>query len=294
MLIIIYLYDVKLLLNYIAAQIDLTFSNCTPLSGGDIASVYLLEASNQKLVLKTSAASNALAMFQTEKLGLGTIAATKIIKTPEIYLSDAFQNTAFLLMEYIAAKRPDSKDFTQLGQALGQLHQINHTNFGFAHDNFIGSLPQFNNFHNTWLDFYISQRLLPQFQLAQQSGLLTLNEVPTKTILLQKGASLFQNVQPSLLHGDLWSGNYLIATDGTPYLIDPAVYFGHAEVDIAMTQLFGGFGPSFYEAYQEIHPFSEAMSVRQDWYQLYYLLVHLNLFGRSYYGQVKRIIGKIC
>lgn len=281
------------LLHHISQKISTTILSSSPLSGGDISNVYILETKVQKFVLKTNKSPQALMMFQVEQIGLEAIAATKTIATPQILLCDIYQGTAFLLMEYIATKRPDNSDFQRLGIALGQLHQITNISFGWRQDNFIGSLPQSNSSHNSWLDFYIFERLLPQFQLAKQKQLLSPKEIPTKNTLLKKGKALFKNSQPSLLHGDLWNGNFLIARDGTPFLIDPAVYYGHAEVDIAMTHLFGGFGAAFYTAYYELHPPNKGAAIRQDWYQLYYLLVHLNMFGRGYYGQIKQILNNI-
>ena len=281
------------LLQYIALKINCSILSLTPLSGGDISNVYLVETQTQKFVLKTNTAPQALAMFRAEKAGLVAIEATKTIRTPQVFLADIYRGTAFLLLEYIATKRPDTSDFQRLGQSLGQLHQVKHLSFGWDKPNFIGTLSQSNIKYQTWLDFYISQRLLPQFQLAQQQQLLSSKEIPSKNHLLKKGATLFQDIQPTLLHGDLWNGNFLIASNGNPYLIDPAVYYGHAEVDIAMTRLFGGFGTAFYEAYYELHPPKRSIVIRQDWYQLYYLLVNLNLFGRGYYGQVKQILDNL-
>lgn len=278
------------LIFHLTQIIDNPIIKWTSLSGGDISNVYLLESANQKFVLKTNTTRNAQAMFQAEQDGLEKIAATNTIKTPKIFLCEIFEGTSFLLMEYIETKQPNSTDFAKLGHALGQLHQVTNHSFGSLIDNFIGSLPQSNTPHENWLDFYINQRLVPQFELAQQKQLLALQEIPSKEQLLEKGKDLFQNLQPSLLHGDLWSGNYLISTDGIPYLIDPAFYYGHSEIDIAMTRLFGGFGRSFYSAYHEIHPKNDGIALREKWYQLYYLLVHLNLFGRGYYGAVSRIL----
>lgn len=278
------------LLDFITQKIDSPILSCSALSGGDISNIYLLETRDQRFVLKTNRTQDALAMFQAEKMGLEAIAITKIIQTPLIYQCERYLDTAFLLMEYISSKRPNKMDFERLGQKIGKLHRISATTFGWEKDNFIGNLRQSNTNYTTWLDFYISERLMPQFQLAQKAGLLSVEEIPAKTTLLKKGMPLFRNIQPALLHGDLWSGNYLIALDGTPYLIDPATYYGHSEKDIAMTRLFGGFGATFYDAYHEIHPPQDGITIRQNWYQLYYLLVHLNLCGKGYYGQVKQIL----
>ncbi len=176
------------------------------------------------------------------------------------------------------------------GQQLGHLHKISTSQFGWDSDNFIGSLHQSNKTHDTWPDFYVSERLLPQLQLTVDQGLLSVGDVPSEHTMLSVMATLCPQVKPSLLHGDLWSGNYLISKDGIPYLIDPAVYRGHSEIDIAMSKLFGGFGASFYQVYNEVIPADNFSNDRIKIYQLYYLLVHLNLFGRSYYSGVKAIL----
>jgi len=277
-------------LSAISQQLDIPILKYEPLSGGDISNAYLLHTSHKRYFLKTNASPQASTMFQVEKKGLAEIASTKTIATPKVFLCGQAEQVAYLLMEYIEPKRPDQNDFEQLGRDLARLHSVSSNHFGWSRDNFIGSLPQSNQVHNNWNSFYVEERLLPQLQLAQQQSLLTQKEVPTKATILAKGASLFKNISSVLLHGDLWSGNFLIASNGTPYLIDPAVYYGHAEVDIAMTRLFGGFDSAFYQSYYDVHPLKEGAKQRQDWYQLYYLLVHLNLFGTSYYTAVSRIL----
>ncbi len=135
---------------------------------------------------------------------------------------------------------------------------------------------------------------MPQFRMALSRNSLRKEEVPQASELMEKLHPYFQHVEPRLLHGDLWSGNYLISEDGEPYLIDPSVYFGDPVVDLAMSRLFGGFGPGFYDGYMHIAGHFPFESERTDLYQLYYLLVHLNLFGGSYYGSVKRIMNRYC
>ncbi|XCF05683.1 fructosamine kinase family protein [Tamlana crocina] len=264
----------------------------SPVHGGDISTAYKIETATNAYFLKTNQASSALTMFEIEANGLNLIGSTNTIKTPKVLFCNRFGNHAFLLMEFIESKSPSAKDFEHLGQQLAQLHQCSSKNFGLETDNFIGSLPQSNTQHSNWVDFYIHERLQPQFKLAHQKHLLTSSEIPSVKKMNNSLSPLFKNIKPSLLHGDLWSGNYLISKDGTPYLIDPAVYFGHNEVDIAMSKLFGGFGESFYQSYVEIFPFSDETSARIDIYQLYYLLVHLNLFGNSYRNSVKTILEK--
>lgn len=235
----------------------------------------------------------AFEMFQAEKSGLEAIAKTKTIATPKVLLCEPLEKGGLLMMEYIEPKRASTKEMELLGHQLAHLHKNSTAEkFGWETDNFIGSLPQSNERHSDWSAFYVHERLLPQLKMSFDAGRLQALEIPSEERLLKTCAELFLETKPSLLHGDLWGGNYLISKNGVPYLIDPAVYFGHHEVDSAMTLLFGGFGTSFYKAYAEHFPQIEGEKERIDIYQLYYLLVHLNLFGGSYYGQVKSILDK--
>jgi fructosamine-3-kinase len=274
-------------LEHISWVIDCKIQKVRPILGGDIASAYLLETLTEKLFLKTHSNTE---LLQAEAHALNTIAKTNCIATPKVHAIGNYENNAFLVMEYIEYKSPTSRDFQLFGRQLATLHQTTNEHFGFDQNNFIGSLPQSNNQHSTWLDFYTEERLNPQLQLSINKGLLHKREVPTIDKMKESCANLFQNIKPSLLQGDLWSGNFLISSDGIPYLIDPSTYFGHAEVDIAMSKLFGGFGSSFYESYYNIIPQDDHTSTRIELYQLYYLLVHLNLFGRSYYSSVVSIL----
>ena len=229
-------------------------------------------------------------MYQAEAKGLQRLAATQTIAVPEVVLVDEHEGDAYLVMYYVKSKRPAPYDFEQLGRQLAKLHQTaTNAAFGNDHDNYIGSLPQSNSSKADWPTFYVKERLLPQYKLAGHKGLLSAQQLPSEESLVPVCTSLFGKVKPALLHGDLWGGNFLIATDGSPYLIDPAVYYGHSEVDLAMSKLFGGFGGQFYSAYHEIIPPHDNQSALTEIYQLYYLLVHLNLFGRSYLGSVLQI-----
>ena len=279
----------KKLLIHISNVLEESISKVQSVSGGDISKAYLIETSQQKYFLKVNSNNNALSMFNAEKIGLETIANTNTIATPKVFASSIFQNNAFLILEFIESKSPNNKDFENLGHKLAELHKHQSSDFGFFNDNFIGSLLQHNNIHPNWAKFYISQRLLPQIELANSKKLLEQKDVPNSETMQKVCNDIFKQVSPSLLHGDLWSGNYLISTEGKPYLIDPAVYYGHSEVDIAMSKLFGGFGTSFYETYHSSFPKTQEFDARIELYQLYYLLVHLNLFGKSYYNSVKQI-----
>jgi fructosamine-3-kinase len=231
-------------------------------------------------------------MFQQEAIALRIIAQTNTIKTPKVIDVASFENENYVLMEFIDSKTPSPQDQHLLGKQLAQLHQTSSNYFGFEFDNFIGSLPQNNNSHDNWTDFYIEERLAPQIKMAINKGSFLPSEAPSIQLMKSNTSKYFNTVKPSLLHGDLWSGNYLIASNGTPYLIDPATYYGHSEVDIAMSLLFGGFSNAFYETYHQIIPRDSYTETRIELYQLYYLLVHLNLFGSSYYNSVKRILNK--
>lgn len=277
-------------LDYISQILGKPIISFSALSGGDISKVYKLNTANHELLLKTHSGVQAYAMLSAEKLGLETIAKTATIKTPEVYEIGNYESSSFLVMEYIPIKNPDKIDYEKLGQQLAELHKISTTHFGFDSDNFIGSLPQSNHKNQDWTTFYITERIQPQLDLALQNTLLSIQEIPHFDTMEKACNNLFPDLKPSLLHGDLWGGNYLIASDGTPYLIDPAVYYGQAEADLAMSRLFGGFSSSFYEAYHSVIPKLPNSQERNDLYQLYYLLVHLNLFGRSYYSGVKRIL----
>jgi fructosamine-3-kinase len=278
--------------DYISSLLKETILSVLPVSGGDISQSFKINTPKNSYFIKTNRSKDALTMFQAETYALNLIRSTDTIKSPEVLLSDTFHEYSFLILEFIESKSPSSHDFKTLGTKLAELHQITSDVFGLDEDNFIGSLFQSNKQNTSWVEFYTNERLLPQLQLAKQHDLLSDNECPSEIVITEILGNLFQNVKPSLLHGDLWSGNYLIAKDGTPYLIDPATYYGHHEVDIAMSKLFGGFGEDFYKAYYNILTTDTKTNSRLEIYQLYYLLVHLNLFGKSYYSSVNRILKK--
>ena len=277
---------------HISSLLNVPVNNIQSVSGGDISKAYKIDTPNNSYFLKTNSGANAFKMFQAESYGLQLIKDTNTLKTPKVLVCDTFQNTSILLMEFIESKSPSNDDYEKLGLKLAELHQYTSEYFGLHLDNFIGSLPQSNKPHKNWVNFYANERMLPQLKLAKQKGLLSDNECPSAKRIEDSLNHLFETIKPSLLHGDLWNGNYLISIDGEPYLIDPAIYYGHHEVDIAMSKLFGGFGEGFYKAYHSILPYDLKTTARIDIYQLYYLLVHLNLFGRSYYGSVVSILKK--
>ncbi len=241
----------KALVDYLSNLIGETISDYKPISGGDISSAFLLRTSKNHYFLKVNSSDYAHTMFLRESSGLKAISKTNTIKTPKVFKCGIYNDLSFLLMEYIERKSPSNNDFELLGNQLALLHSVTKNEFGFKEDNFIGSLPQSNRKHNSWINYYMEERIIPQIQLALSNNLLSSKDVPSRQSMNKVCKEFFIDISPSLLHGDLWSGNFLIASDSTPYLIDPAVYYGHHEVDIAMSKLFGGFGMPFYKAYQE-------------------------------------------
>lgn len=280
------------LLKYISELVGSEIVEYQPISGGDISHVYRLDTKDARVVVKASADISALKMFEAEQAGLQAIKQTNSIKVPEVLFCDHFEKTSFIGMEFVETRKARAHDFLRLGEQLGTLHQNTSIFFGWDENNFIGSLSQLNKKTSNWSSFYVSQRLVPQIQMAKAKGFMSDFDQRSYDKMYLVVEDLCPPVEPALLHGDLWSGNYLISSNGVPHLIDPAVYFGHGEVDLAMTQLFGGFSEIFYAAYAECHPPLPGAEERKDLYQLYYLLVHLNLFGGSYYSAVKKIVDK--
>jgi fructosamine-3-kinase len=283
----------KDLLNYISKYLNGNIVNYQTLSGGDISKSYVLSTKTDRFFLKINSDCEITDLFLKEKEGLEAIRNTKTIATPEIYHLGKFKNSSFMILQYIERKHPDDADFTRLGHQLALLHKNGQSTFGFNTDNYIGSLNQSNHSRDDWTSFYINERLIPQFELSVSRNLLVPTDIPKKDKLLNVCNALFSDIKPSFLHGDLWNGNFMISSDGVPYLIDPAVYYGHHEIDIAMTKLFGGFSKSFYRAYQEHFNVKIDNDDRCVLYQLYYLLVHLNLFGLTYKSSVKNILNRI-
>ena len=194
----------------------------------------------------------------------------------------------FLLMEYIESS--DTGDSFNFGAELAQLHLNQSDHFGFHSDNFIGSLHQSNRNQDRWKDFFHSERLLPQLKLAVDTGKIEYRIMNHLEKLYSRLDDLLPAAKPSLLHGDLWGGNYLFNVDGNAVLIDPAVYYGHPEMDLAFSKMFGGFTKDFYRGYESVSPLEPGFNERISVYNLYPLLVHVNLFGGSYVDQVRAIL----
>lgn len=261
------------------------------LSGGDIAHAQKVVTNKQSYFVKSGSFPFAHELFEQEAVGLKALEKSRTIGIPKIIGTHSIDGTSCLILEFIETKHPQSNDMEHFGRQLAHLHLSAKMDFfGFETDNYIGKLPQSNQTHSEWANFYVEERLQPQFKLAGRLELLDASKLPTTKRLIERCRELFGKITPSLLHGDLWSGNYLIDSTGKPFLIDPAVYYGHHVVDLAMSKLFGGFSRVFYEAYHEIIPPHENQAALIDIYQLYFLLVHLNLFGTSYRNSVVQLL----
>ena len=271
-------------------------------SGGDINKAYALTLNNgEHVFMKANAKKNA-PFFTAEAAGLSAIASCGTIKTPEILCTgtDAGDNEgySFLLLKYIQSAGKRNDYWETFGRELAQLHKSdtdcimeNKGRFGFFMDNFIGARGQLNTPCESWISFFRDKRLVPQFKAAD-SYFSSSDRAQIAKLLDHLDEFLLEPAKPSLIHGDLWSGNAMCGPEGKAVLIDPAAYVGHAEADLAMTELFGGFPPEFYDAYREVTPLEPEYENRRDLYNLYHLLNHLNMFGSSYLGAVLSIVSE--
>jgi fructosamine-3-kinase len=281
------------LIKALEGTFGLEIQKIRPVGGGDIASSYLLSTARGPIFAKIMEGPDGLEMLEAEKDGLEAISNSDSLEVPRVLGCAPTPAGSCLLLEYVPPGPGSKAASRELGRGLARMHQVTSSSFGWHRPNFIGTLPQGNKEAPEWPAFYAGNRLFPQFEMARSRQLLSTAEIPGMERMKARVADLVPEVPPSLLHGDLWGGNYLISVNGTPYLIDPAVYYGHAEVDLAMSLLFGGFPQEFYDAYFEVNPKEAGFDLRVKLYQLYYLLVHLNLFGRSYYSSVSAITSEL-
>jgi len=266
----------------------------TPVSGGDINDAYKLTLTDGRQVFMKANRSADLSVFQAEAEGLEAIRATDTIGVPQVIaVGKDQQYGAFLLLEWVEAAPKAHGFWETFGRSLARMHQAPASRFGWEKDNYIGASPQINTPHENWIAFYRDCRLSPQIKRAQRYFDPSMRKRITR-LLDHLEDHLVEPPHPSLLHGDLWSGNFITGNDGQAWLIDPAVYVGHAEADLAMTELFGGFAPAFYSAYREVNPLQPGYEQRRDLYNLYHLLNHLNLFGRGYLSSVLKILNRYC
>lgn len=232
-------------------------------------------------------------MFQKEALGLKLLTAAGDIKIPEVIAFGKMDGKHYLLMENIESAPASSSYWTNFGESLAQMHRQNSTErYGLDHDNYIGKLPQANDFHENWVDFFVHHRLEYQLKLAIQNGLVSSDLASRYRKFYERLPDLLPVDQPALLHGDMWSGNVMVGDGGKVCLIDPAVYYGHREIELAFTQMFGGFSQEFYQSYHATYPLESGFDERVDIYNMYPHMVHVNLFGTSYLSGVQQVLNR--
>ncbi len=266
-----------------------------PVAGGDIHRAHALQtAGGRRFFVKYNNTPEAPEMFHTEALGLALLGASRVIAVPHVqaYGTAPEEGWAFLALDFVESGPRNRLFWETFGDALANLHGNTSAQYGFAHDNFIGSLRQSNRRHDTWQDFYAAERLLPQTRLARDAGRLDAATVRRLEKLCSRLGNLCPEEAPALVHGDLWSGNFICNADSLPVLIDPAAAFSHRETDLAMARLFGGFDLAFFQGYEKAWPLEQGFEERIEIYQLYYLLVHVNLFGGNYVASVRQILDR--
>ena len=268
-------------------------------SGGDISQAARVEAAGGTFLVKWHAhpprpAAGWPGMFEAEARGLQLLTSAKTVRVPAVlgFGEPAGNSPAFIAMEWIERGTDSQRAAAALGKGLAALHHRTTSVYGLDHHNYCGATPQDNTQCESWVEFYGERRLGFQLALAARRGLMpTARRGRLERVIAGLDRWIDESAcQPSLLHGDLWGGNWLAGADGEPALIDPAVYFGDREAELAMCRLFGGFPPDFYRAYDHAWPPAPGRDGRIQLYQLYHVLNHLNLFGESYGGQVDAIL----
>ncbi len=276
----------------VAAATGRSFSveSARHVGGGCINDAIVLEGDSYSCFVKLNQ-PHLLDMFEAEAAGLDEIRKADAIRAPRPLASGIADGQAFLALEYVPLGGSGSP--ADFGERLAAMHRYTAPSFGWGRNNTIGSTPQINDWMGDWIEFWRERRLRYQLDLAARNGQRSLRDQADP--LLEDLPRFFEtrSPQPSLLHGDLWGGNYGYDSDGNPVIYDPAVYYGDREADIAMTELFGGFGARFYDAYNAAYPLDAGYGARKTLYNLYHILNHFNLFGGGYASQALSMIQRL-
>lgn len=272
------------------SHLNFKITGVTPVQGGDINKAYCIEAEEGKFFLKVNNKAKYPALFEKEANGLKALAATSALTIPEVIDTGAADSLQYLLLEWIDSGNAASNTWMNFGHQLAKMHKRPKHAFGFAEDNYLGTYLQHNTYTSTWKEFYAQYRILPIIKLLRDQRKIHNETVASAENFCKSLDNIFPVEPPALLHGDLWSGNYLIAANGSAALIDPAVYCGHREMDIGMSKLFGGFSELFYNSYNEIYPLEQGWQERLSYSQLYPLLFHAYAFRGNYIGCIKNIL----
>jgi len=258
--------------------------------GGDINDAYCLVTSTAKYFLKINDKNKYPAMFEKEARGLELLRKNCSLIIPQVIKTGITDNKQWLVLEWLDKGSPKKDMWEKFGQSLALVHKEPQESFGSNEDNFIGSLKQINSTHNEWHSFYTECRIMPLVKVLFDNGDYSKNDLLAVKNFCDRLKDIFPAESPSMLHGDLWAGNYLIHSSGYAAIYDPAAYFGHREMDIGMTKLFGGFDQRFYDAYNETYLLERDWQKRLSTTQLYPLLVHAVLFGGHYISSTRNIL----
>ncbi len=280
----------KVLTKYIGS--DVKINSFSSVGGGSINETYKLSTNEGYFFVKKNSVSQYPQMFKKEAQSLKVLRDANELDIPEVVGIGESGDETFLIIKFIENGVKKSSFWDDFGQQVAALHKHTNTYFGLDHDNYIGSLKQYNRIHNNWSDFFREERLEKQVRLARDYGRIDKGTVVAFDRFYIKLDDIFPIEPSSLLHGDLWGGNFMVNNVGSPVIFDPAVYYGHREMDLGMSQLFGGFDKQFYLSYNLHYPLENGWEKRLDYCNLYPLMVHVNLFGGGYAQSVKSILKK--
>ncbi|MBC7861404.1 MAG: fructosamine kinase family protein [Bacteroidia bacterium] len=272
-------------------KIESEISSVKNVSGGCINQCFEFVFAEKKFFLKINSIRKFPGMFAAEEKGLRLLTNASPLRVPLPLINGESGDHQYLVLSYLEKSLADENYFSLLGNGLALLHKNSSADFGLDLDNFIGALPQKNSSYLTFTDFFIHNRIEFQLKMAVNSHRLEKKWARNAEVLFSELPAIIPSEKPALLHGDLWSGNVMCTVNG-PAVFDPAVYYGHRESDIAMTLLFGGFPASFYNAYENEFPLQKNWKERTEIFNLYPLLVHLNLFGAAYLSQIESCLRK--
>jgi fructosamine-3-kinase len=267
---------------HIEELLGLSSSQMQRVHGGDISDAWCFASGDQRYFLKVNDATRFPGMFAKEARGLQALRMASAISIPEAIACQTVDNRQYLLLQWIERGQPQPDFWESFGSALALQHLQEQAFFGWHEDNYIGSLHQPNTRHASWQAFFTECRVMPLVTRLFERGLMGLKDVAAAERMCHRIDEIFPHEPPALLHGDLWSGNYLIGHDGYAWIFDPSLYCGHRELEIGMTRLFGGFDGRFYKAYHLSYPLAPGWEDRLPIAQLYPLLVHAMLFGGHY------------
>lgn len=276
-----------------ASGANIEIARTSRIGGGSISRAWLLEGEEFRCFVKTNGHDFA-PNFAAEAAGLAALNECAVPRTPTFICAGSTDDHAFIALEFLSLKPLDRDSGSLLGAQLAAMHRNLGPAFGWPTDNFIGATSQRNTYQQGWPHFFAQYRLLPQLELAARNGMDRKLCATGQAVAANIGGLFIDHEpQPSLLHGDLWSGNAAATEDGSPTIFDPACYHGDRETDLAMAELFGGFPESFYAAYRAAWPLHPGYETRKELYNLYHVLNHFNLFGAGYLGQARRMIERL-